>query len=90
MGELAKGGLLNTDCLTVTGKTVAENLAERNAHILDTDVIRTWTTLHQGRRHSILRGNIAPEGAVVKKSAVAEEMLCRDVRARVFEGEADA
>lgn len=91
MGELAKGGLLNTDCLTVTGKTVAENLAERNAHILDTDVIRTQDNPYtKDGGIAILRGNIAPEGAVVKKSAVAEEMLCRDVRARVFEGEADA
>ncbi len=91
MGELARGGLINTDCLTVTGKTVAENLAERHAHILDTNVIHTLDNPYsKDGGIAILRGNIAPDGAVVKKSAVAEEMLCRDVRARVFEGEADA
>ena len=91
MAELARGGLLNTDCLTVTGKTVAENLKDRNAHIANPEVIRTLDNPYtKDGGIAILRGNIAPDGAVVKKAAVAEEMLCRDVRARVFIGEADA
>ena len=91
MAELARGGLIKTDCLTVTGKTVAENLKDRNAHIINTDVIHTLENPYsRDGGIAILRGNIAPDGAVVKKAAVAPEMLCRDVRARVFEGEAKA
>ena len=91
MAELSKGGLIHTDCLTVTGKTVAENLEERRAHIANPEVIRPLDNPYsKDGGIAILHGNIAPDGAVVKKAAVAEEMLCRDVTARVFIGEADA
>ena len=91
MSELDKLGLIRKNCLTVTGKTVGENLADRHARILDEDVIH-----HNEKAYSreggiaILRGSLAPNGAVVKQSAVAPEMMCRDVRARVFDGEEDA
>ena len=91
MSELDKAGLIHKDCLTVTGKTVGENMADANAHIKDTEVIHTLDNAYsQDGGIAILRGNIAPNGAVVKKSAVAPEMLCRDVTARVFLGEGDA
>ncbi len=91
MAELAGAGLINTGCLTATGKTVAENLKDLHARVLNPEVIRPLDNPYsRDGGIAILRGNIAPEGAVVKKSAVAEEMLCRDVRARVFNGEAGA
>ena len=87
--ELAKRGLLDLDCLTVTGKTVGENI--KDAKILNTDVIHTLENPYsRDGGISILRGNIAPKGAVVKKAAVAPEMLCRDVTAKVFYSEEDA
>jgi len=86
MAELAAGGLLHTDCLTVTGKTVAENV--KGASVLDETVIRPlanpWS---KTGGIAILRGNLAPDGAVVKKSAVAPEMLRHSGPARVFDGE---
>ena len=89
MNELARGGLIHTDCLTVTGKTVGENI--KDAKILNTDVIHTLENPYsRDGGISILRGNIAPQGAVVKKAAVAPEMLCRDVTAKVFYSEEDA
>jgi dihydroxy-acid dehydratase len=89
MNELARGGLIHTDCLTVTGKTVGENI--KDAKILNTDVIHTLENPYsRDGGISILRGNIAPKGAVVKKAAVAPEMLCRDVTAKVFYSEEDA
>ncbi len=77
--------------MTVTGKTVGENLKERNAHILDTDVIHTIDNAYSKEGGiAILRGSLAPDGAVVKQSAVAPEMMRREVTARVFESEEDA
>ena len=91
MAELAKADLINLDCMTVTGKTVRVNLEERNAHILNPEVIRPLDNPYsKDGGIAILRGNIAPDGCVVKKAAVAPEMLCRDVRARVFNGEHEA
>ncbi len=88
MAELASGNLINLDCMTVTGKTVRQNLEDLHARVLNYDVIRPLDNPYsRDGGIAILRGNIAPDGAVVKKSAVAPEMLCRDVRARVFEGE---
>ena len=85
MNELARGGLIHTDCLTVTGKTVGENI--KDAKILNTDVIHTLENPYsRDGGISILRGN----SAVVKKAAVAPEMLCRDVTAKVFYSEEDA
>lgn len=89
--ELAKRGLLDLDCLTVTGKTVGENLTDLKARVLDPEVIHSVDNPYSKQGGiAILRGSLAPEGAVVKQSAVAPEMMCRDVRARVFENEEDA
>ncbi len=91
MSELDKLGLIRKDCMTVTGKTVGENLAERHARILDENVIHPVDKAYSREGGiAILRGSLAPGGAVVKQSAVAPEMMCRDVRARVFESEEDA
>lgn len=91
MNELDKGGLIHKDCLTVTGKSVGENLAERRPAISNDGVIRSLDNPYsKDGGIAILRGNIAPNGAVVKKAAVAPEMLCRDVTAKVFMGEEDA
>ncbi len=89
IAELARGGLIETGCLTCTGKTVGENV--EGAKILDHEVIRSLEEPYsRDGGIAILRGNIAPDGAVVKKAAVAPEMLRREVRARVFGGEEDA
>ena len=89
MTELDKLNLINKDCMTVTGKTVGENL--RDVRVLDSDVIHSVDNPYSKQGGiAILRGSLAPGGAVVKQSAVAAEMMCRDVRARVFESEEDA
>ena len=89
MAELAAAGRINTDCMTVTGKTVGENIADKS--ILDPSVIRPISKAYsQQGGIAILRGSLAPEGAVVKQSAVAPEMMCRDVTARVFTSEEGA
>ena len=89
MTELDKLNLINKDCMTVTGKTVGENL--RDARVLDSDVIHSVDNPYSKQGGiAILRGSLAPGGAVVKQSAVAAEMMCRDVRARVFASEEDA
>ena len=67
MKELADIGLINTECMTVTGKTIGENI-----------------------KLAVLKGNLAPDGSVVKRSAVAEEMMVHEGPARVFESEEDA
>ena len=86
MSELDKLNLIRKDCMTVTGKTVGENLKDRNARILDTDVIHTIDNAYSKEGGiAILRGSLAPDGAVVKQSAVAPEMMRREVTARVFE-----
>lgn len=91
MSELCKLDLIHKDCLTVTGRTVGENLKALNARILDPDVIRPMGQAYSKQGGiAILRGSLAPEGAVVKQSAVAPEMMRRDVRARVFESEEEA
>ena len=91
MSELDKLDLIRKDCMTVTGKTVGENLKDRNAHILDTEVIHTIDNAYSKEGGiAILRGSLAPDGAVVKQSAVAPEMMRREVTARVFESEEDA
>lgn len=89
MAELNKKGLLHTDCMTVTGKTVGENIAaSRN---LDEDVIRPIERPYsQTGGLAVLKGNLAPDGSVVKRSAVVAEMLRHEGPARVFECEEDA
>ena len=89
MNELSKKGLLHTDCITVTGKTVGENI--KNCVNLNHDVIRPIENPYsQTGGIAVLRGNLAPEGSVVKRSAVLPEMLVHEGPARVFESEEDA
>ena len=91
MTELDKVNLINKDCMTVTGHTVGENLSNMRARVLDEDVIRSVENPYSRQGGiAILRGSLAPGGAVVKQSAVAAEMMRRDVRARVFESEEEA
>jgi dihydroxy-acid dehydratase len=89
MRELSLLGVLNLEARTVTGKTLGENLEK--VKVLDRSVIRSLENpYHQVGGIAILYGNLAPEGAVVKQSAVAPEMLQRTGRARVFESENSA
>ena len=87
--ELTKLGLLDTSVMTVTGKTLEENLA--GVINKDTSVIRTVENPYSATGGiAVLRGNLAPEGSVVKRSAVLPEMLVHEGPARVFECEEDA
>lgn len=89
MKELSRKGLINLDALTVSGKSVGGNL--ESARILDGQVIRSLENpYHAQGGIAVLYGNLAPEGGVVKQSAVAPEMLTRKAKARVFESESDA
>jgi dihydroxy-acid dehydratase len=89
MKELADVGLLDTSLPTVTGKTVGENI--KDAVNRDPDVIRTVDNAYSKTGGlAFLFGNIAPNGCVVKRSAVAPEMRVHSCRARVFDGEDDA
>jgi dihydroxy-acid dehydratase len=89
MKELARRDLVELASITATGKTVGENL--ENVRILRPEVIRPLENpYHNEGGIAVLYGNIAPEGAVVKQSAVAPEMLVRKGRARVFESESEA
>ncbi len=89
MKELADIGLLNTECITVTGKTVAENI--KNSVNRDTEVIRTVDNPYSKTGGlAVLKGNLAPDGSVVKRSAVVEEMMVHEGPARVFDCEEDA
>ena len=89
MKQLADIGLLHTDCMTVTGKTVGENIGgavNKNPNVirpLDNPYTKTGGL-------AVLSGNLAPDGSVVKRSAVAPEMLVHEGPARVFECEEDA
>lgn len=84
--QLAGYGLLKTDCITVTGKTVGENIA--NAVVANPEIIRSKETAYsQDGGLAILWGNIAPDGAVVKKGAVLPEMMVHQGPARVFDSE---
>lgn len=89
MNELAELGLLNLDCMTVTGQTIGENIkgcANRNPEVirpLDNPYSTTGGL-------AVLKGNLAPEGSVVKRSAVAPEMMVHEGPARVFDCEEDA
>lgn len=89
MALLAEKGLINTGLKTVTGKPVAENI--RGAVVLRPDVIRSVDNPYSPTGGiAVLRGNLAPDGAVVKRSAVSPEMLVHRGPARVFESEEDA
>lgn len=87
--ELNKKGLVIPDCITATGKTVGENIANRP--ILDYEIIRPIDTPYSDTGGlAMLFGNIASEGGVVKRSAVAEEMMQHQGPARVFDSEEEA
>ena len=89
MHELSELGLIHTDCMTVTGKTVGENIAD--AKNLDPEVIRPVDNPYSPTVGiAVLRGNLAPDGSVVKRSAVLPEMQVHEGPARVFDCEEDA
>ena len=89
MKELADIGLINTECMTVTGKTIGENI--KHAYNRDEEVIRPVSNPYSKTGGlAVLKGNLAPDGSVVKRSAVAEEMMVHEGPARVFESEEDA
>ncbi len=89
MSELNKKNLLHTDCLTVTAKTVGENIS--GVENTNTDVIRSIDHPYSTTGGlAILKGNLAPDGSVVKRSAVDETMLVHTGPARVFDSEEDA
>ncbi len=89
MNELSKKGLIKTDCITVTGKTVGENIANR--YNTNPDVIRPIDNPYSETGGiAVLRGNLAPDGSVVKRSAVLPEMLVHEGPARVFDSEEEA
>ena len=89
MNEISKLGLLDLDCMTVTGKTVGENI--KNCVNRNPEVIRTVENPYSKTGGiAILKGNLAPDTAVVKRSAVAPEMLKHEGPARVFDCEEDA
>ena len=87
--EIDKLGLLDTSVMTCTGKTMAENIAD--AYNRDTEVIRTVENPYSKTGGiAVLRGNLAPDGCVVKRSAVAPEMLVHEGPAKVYESEEEA
>ena len=89
MNELSELGLLHLDCMTVTGKTVGENI--KGVENKDTSVIRPLDNPYSKTGGlAVLKGNLAPDGGVVKRSAVAEEMMVHEGPARVFDCEEDA
>ena len=89
LGELNKKGLINTDCITCTGKTVGENIA--GCVNKDTDTIRSIDNPYSETGGiAVLKGNLAPDSCVVKRSAVAQEMLVHRGPARVFDSEEEA
>lgn len=89
LNELNKKGILNTDCITVTGKTLGENIKGKekkgNKVIADID-----TPYSETGGIAILRGTLAPDGAVVKRAAVADNMLKNTGTAKVYESEEEA
>ena len=89
MKQLADAGLLNTNCMTVTGKTLGENIV--GCVNKNPEVIRTMDNPYSKTGGlAVLTGNIAPDGSVVKRSAVADSMLVHEGPARVFDCEEDA
>lgn len=89
MKELSKKELINLDLMTVTGKTIRENIEK--AKVLNYDVIRPIDKPYSETGGiAVLRGNLAPDGAVVKRAAVAPEMMVHEGPARVFNSEEEA
>ncbi len=86
MNELSKRDLVNLDCMTVTGKTVGENIA--HCYNLDPEVIRPIENPYSETGGiAVLKGNLAPDGSVVKRSAVVAAMLVHEGPARIFESD---
>jgi dihydroxy-acid dehydratase len=91
ISELSKKDLINLDVLTVTGQTLGENLSQLKPKVYDYNVIRPIDDPYSPEGGiAILKGSLAPQGAVVKQSAVAPEMMQRIGTARLFESEEDA
>lgn len=88
MNELLKLGKLNGKLITVTGKTVAENV--KNAKVKDENVIQSKNPYSSTGGLAVLFGNLAPEGCVVKRSAVSPNMLVNKGKAKVYDSEEDA
>ena len=89
MNELSKKNLLNLDCMTVTGKTVGENI--KGCENLNPEVIRPIDDPYSETGGlAVLKGNLAPDGSVVKRSAVCDEMLVHEGPARIFESDEEA
>ncbi len=89
MNELSKKDLLNLDCMTVTGKTVGENI--EHCYNMDPEVIRPIENPYSETGGiAVLKGNLAPDGSVVKRSAVVESMLVHEGPARIFTSDEDA
>ncbi|MFA9376985.1 MAG: dihydroxy-acid dehydratase [Lachnotalea sp.] len=89
MNEINKLGVLHTNLITCTGKTVGENIS--GCAIKNTEVIRTIANPYSKYGGiAVLKGNLAPDGCVVKRSAVADEMMIHKGKARVFDCEEDA
>ena len=89
MNELVKKNLLNLDCMTVTGKTTGENI--EGCINLDPEVIRPAENPYSETGGiAVLKGNLAPDGSVVKRSAVLPEMLVHEGPAKVFDSEEEA
>ena len=89
MNELNKKGLLNTNCITVTGKTVGENIAD--SVNLNHEVIRPIDNPYSETGGiAVLKGNLAPEGSVVKRSAVSDKMIVFEGKAKVYDSEEEA
>jgi dihydroxy-acid dehydratase len=89
MNEINKLGLLHTELITCTGKTIAENI--KGCEITNTDIIKTIRDPYSKIGGiAVLTGNIAIDGCVVKRAAVAEEMLCHKGTAKVFDCEEEA
>lgn len=88
MRQLLDAGLIHGDCITVTGKTWAENIKALDAHSLDAEIIRPMNApVHATGGLAILKGNLAPNGAIVKQAAVAPEMLRHRGPAHCFDSE---
>ncbi len=91
MAELLKSNLIHAEPMTVCGKPISEMLSDIHAGIKDVSVIRsTDRPVHKTGGLAILSGNLAPDGAIVKQAAVADEMLTHSGPARIFDSEDDA
>lgn len=89
MNELSRKGLIHEDCITVTGKTVGENI--KNCKNLNTDIIKSINAPYSETGGiAVLRGNLAKDGCVVKRSAVSDKMLVHVGSAKVFDSEEEA